>query len=611
MSFFSQLKERRLFQIVAAYLAAGWVAIEVINTQVERGIVPELAYNLALTWFLAGIPAAFLVGWHHGEKGKQKAPVSEVLIIAVIMVSVLGLSGVSVANYVSERSAIAAARASALSLDRIAVLYFEDHTRDQELQHVADGLTESLIEELHAVRSLDVISRNGVGQYRGTTLPPDSVARALKAGTIVQGDIERVGDRLRVSVSVLEGETGAPYGRRASFERAADDLLGIREELAGEVSRQLRDWIGREVELRRARRETSDQAAWLLYLRAERARKDGEEAFRHHDQASGLAAFARADSLSRQAELLDPVWAAPAVLRGEILRRRAGLSHDRHERVTLLREGRAEVEPVLERDPNNARALGLRGDLRYYEYLQNLTPDEREAAALRQAARQDFEAAIRFDPTLAGVWSALAHMYYGESVTDAVRAGERAYEEDAYLDAADAILWRLYSGHYDDLGNFTRARWACEEGARRFPHQDRFVSCQLELMHTPAVEPDPDRAWALAARIDSLAAPHRKEWARTQTQIFVGGALIRADMPDSARAVLDRAVRAVDTSFDPELELLTFAAAMYSMLGDDDRAIDLLKLHRTASPHASFEHHWWYRSIRSHPRYAEIADPHH
>lgn len=611
MTLFPQLKQRRLVQIVFAYLAAGWIALEVVDQLTQHGVLPELVYRLGLVWYLAGIPAAFLVGWHHGERGKQRAPLSEVVIIAGIALSVLGLTSFSVVGYVSERSAIAAARASALALDRIAVLYLDDRSPGRELQHLADGLTESLIDELHAVRGLDVISRNGVGQYRGTELPPDSVARALQAGTVVQGEIERVGDRVRVSVSVLEGETGAPYGRRASFERPADDLLGIRDELAREVSRQLRDWIGREVELRRARSETSDPAAWLLYLRAERARKDGEDAMRHHDQAAAMAAFARADSLSRQVELLDADWAAPAILRGEILRRRAGLAHDRHERVALLRQGRAEIDPVLERDPNNARALGLRGDLRYYEYLQNLIPDEREATALRQAAREDFEAATRFDPTLAGVWSALAHMYYGESPTDAVRAGERAYEEDAYLNAADAILWRLYTSHYDDLGNFTRARWACEEGARRFPHDDRFVSCQLELMHTPAVEPDPDRAWALAARIDSLAAPQRKEWARTQTQIFVGGALIRAGMPDSARTVLDRAVQAVDTRFDPELELLTFAAAMYSMLGDDDRAIDLLKLHRTASPHASFEHHWWYRSIRSHPRYAEIAGEHH
>lgn len=607
MGFFSELRERRLFQIVAAYLAAGWVGIEVINTQVERGLLPDLAYNLALVWFLAGIPAAFLVGWHHGEKGKQKAPISEVVVLLVLAVSVVGFSGVSVADYVAQRSAIMAARESALDLDRIAVLYFDDRTPGRELQHVADGLTESLIEELSAVRSLDVISRNGVGQFRGSEVRPDSVARVLQAGTIVEGDIERVGDRLRVNVALLEGQTGAPYGGRASFERPADDLMAVREELAREVSRQLRAGMGREVQLRRARTGTSDQAAWVLYLRAERARKDGEDALVRHDDEAAREAFARADSLSRQVELLDPAWAAPAILRAELEYRRARLAHDRHQRVEHAQRGRAEIAPVLEAEPTHARALGLRGTLRYFEYLQNMIPDEDEAAALRQQARVDFEAAVRLDPTLADVWSGLAHMYYGESITDAVMAGERAYEEDAYLDAANVVLWRLYTSHYDDLGNFNKAVRFCNEGARRFPEDDRFVSCQLELMHTPAVAPDPDRAWELAARIDSLAAPQRKEFARVQTRIFVAGALARASMPDSARAVLDRAVAAIDPHFDPELELLTVAAAMMSMLGDDDRAIDLLKRHRTARPNASFEHHWWYRSIRSHPRYPEIA----
>lgn len=611
MGIFSEFRERRLFQIVFSYLAAGWIGLEVVDQLIQNEVLPALVYRIALVWYLAGIPAAFLIGWHHGEKGKQRAPISEVAILLILAVSVVGFSGKSVAEYVSHRSAVAAARESALALDRIAVMYFEDRTPGQELQHLADGLTENLIDELRAVRGLDVISRNGVSQFRDQRVSPDSVARVLQAGTIVQGDIDRVGDRLRVTVALLEGETGAPYGGRASFELPGNDLMAVREELAREVSRQLRTGMGREVQLRRARNETSDQAAWVLYMRAEQARKEGEEALRHHDDTSARAAFARADSLSRQVELLDPTWDAPALLRGELQYRLARLAHDRHQRVEHARLGQAEIAPALEADRNNPRALGIRGTLRYFEYLQSLIPDEGEAAALRQLAREDMEAAVRIDPTFAGVWSGLAHMYYGESITDAVRAGERAYEEDAYLDVANGILWRLYTSHYDDLGNFTKALWACNEGARRFPEDDRFVSCQLELMHTPVVAPDPARAWELAARIDSLAAPNRKEYARVQTRIFVAGALARANMPDSARAVLDRAVGEIDTRFDPELGLLTYGAAMMSMLGDDDRAIDMLKRHRTAKPDASFEHHWWWRSVRSHPRYSEIAASHH
>lgn len=611
MRFFSEFRQRRLFQIVASYLAAGWIALEVLDQLTQHEVLPELAYELGLLWYLAGIPAAVLVGWHHGEKGRQKAPVSELLILTVVGLSVLGFSGFRVADHVTREAALAAARESALALDRIAVLYFEDLSADQQLQHVADGLTESLIEEFARVRNFEVVSRNGVARFRGEDIPPESIAAELRAGTLVQGDIRRSGDNVRVSVRLLEGETGAAFGRRVSFERPADDFFAIQDELAREVSRMLREWLGDEVDLRRSRRETTSQAAWVLYQRAEKARKDAESALRHHDDHAAHASFARADSILDHVEQLDPQWPAPAVLRGELAYRRARLSHDRHERIAHIDEGLAAADRALALDPIYARAVGLRGILRYYRYIQNVVPEPDRAEALRQAARQDLERAVELDPTQAVVWSALNHLYYSaESAADAVRAGERAYEEDAYLDVADQILWRLYTGHYD-LGNFTRARQNCEEGARRFPENDRFATCELELLHTAAFPPDADRAWQLAARIDSLAQPHRREFARVQSEIFVAGALHRAGLADSARAVLRRAHDRVNPELDPRRELLTFEAAMWSMLGDDDQAIDLLKRHKAANPDASFDHHWWWRTVRSHPRYPEIASSHH
>jgi hypothetical protein len=129
-------------------------------------------------------------------------------------------------------------------------------------------------------------------------------------------------------------------------------------------------------------------------------------------------------------------------------------------------------------------------------------------------------------------------------------------------------------------------------------------------MHTTAYPADPDRAWALAARVDSLAAPQRRDYARVQSQVFVAGALVRAALPDSARAVLRRAERDMSADIDPTRELLTLAAAVWSMAGDQDHAIDLLKRHQAANPHASFDHHWWYRTIRSHPRYRELETHH-
>lgn len=610
MGIFSELRERRLFQIVFSYLAAGYVGLEVVDQLIQNEVLPGLTYKLALVWYLAGIPVALLVGWHHGEKGKQHAPLSEKVTILGLAIIVLGFTGMTVTGHVQEARAVAAAEASALDLRRVAVLYFDDYTPGGEFGHVADGLTEGLIQELSAVRALQVISPNGVRPFRGQDIDPAEVGRALEAGALVKGSIDQEGDQLRVNIALLEGETGAPF-ERVTFRRPAADPVAVQAELVSEVARLLRNQLGEEVQLQRTRRQAVNPAAWIHYQRAETERKAAEDALRHHDGHAAEASFDRADALLEQAELVDAEWSAPALMRGEIDYRRARNAHDRHERVRWIEAGLAEAASVLEREPSNAKALGLRGTLRYYKYLQNLTHDEDEARALRQLAKEDLEQSVRLQPSLATSWSALQHLYItGESLPDAVMAGQRAYEEDAYLEAAEEILWRLYGGQYD-LGNFPQASRACMEGARRFPTNDRFVTCQLELMHTPAIRPDPERAWALVEQVDSLAADHRREYAAIQSRLYLAGALARAGLPDSARAVLERAHRAITPEIDPERDLIYQEAAMLSMMGDDDRAIDLLKIHRAAVPSTSYEHHWWWRTVRSHPRYSEIASPVH
>src|SRR5687768_10999641 len=153
---FSQIRDRRLFQIVASYLAAGWIGLTVVDQFVNRGIVPGLIYEIALIGYLCGIPAAFLVGWHHGEKGEQRAPRSEVAMLTTLALAFLVLSSFSVSDYWTTRRTLEAAqRESETDLSSIGVLYFEDYTGGEH-RHIADALTEALIDELTRVPALDV-----------------------------------------------------------------------------------------------------------------------------------------------------------------------------------------------------------------------------------------------------------------------------------------------------------------------------------------------------------------------------------------------------------------------------------------------------------------------
>lgn len=601
-----RLWQRRFFHIVGAYLAGGWIALELVDHLVDRGYLSELVYRLTLLWYVAGMFAAVLIAWHHGAKGRQRAPRSELALLAVLGVVALGFSGSTVFTYTTERTALAAAMASRLDLQRVAVLYFEDLSPDAELAPVADGLTESTILELAAVRGLDVLSRGAVLPYRGSAVPPEQVGRALEAGTLVGGSVERIGDRLRICFRLLDGESGVEF-QRTSFDVRPEELLAAQDTLVGVAARMLREWLGEEVRLRGSRRATSDVTAWLLYQRAERLRKDGETALLAGDLPAMAGALQAADSLLVLAQRADGAWAEPAVLRGHLAYRQARVATSLDDLLRAVELGLARVAPALTLQPNHAWGLEIRGTLKYWLWLQAVEPDPARSDDLFHAARADLEQAVRVDPALASAHAILSHLYLNlPDIPAAVLAARRAYEEDAYLENADAVVWRLVASSYN-LEQFTEMQRWCDLGRRRFPDHFRFVSCQLQLMTTPAVAPDIPRAWSLLARLDSVVPPYQADYERLRGELAIGGALARAGLPDSARAVVDRVHAALSPAVDPDRELFRMEAYIRTLLGDYDRALDLLKLDAALHPGGGYDELWWWRELRSHPRWREVV----
>ena len=505
------------------------------------------------------------------------------------------------------RAAPAAAGAGGLDPRHVAVLYFEDQSRDGKLGYLADGLTEALIGDLSRVQPLVVTSRNGVSPYRHAVTPPDSIARALNAGTVVQGSVDDVGGRVRVAIRLIDGASGADY-KRGTFEQPTGNALATRDSLVGRVEEFLRERLGEEVTLRSAQRGTGVAAAWSLEQQAERSRKDAEWWLQQDSLAHTMAAFERADSLAAAAEAADPQWAEPIVLRGQVAYRRARLGKDRRELSHWIDVATAHAERAVGREPSDPAALELRGTVRLYAFLQQLAGDPARADALLGGARKDLEAAVQFDPTRASAYSALSFLYYQtEDVPAALLAARKAYEQDAYLTAAPDILSRLFFGSYD-LEQFTQAKRWCLEGERRFPRDYRFAECRIFLMTTDMAPADGPDAWRLLARIDStIPGPHRVA-EHHRAQMLVGAVLARAGLKDSARHVLIAARAGRED--DPQQELPLLEAFGRTLLDEPGEAIELLKRYVAANPAHSFQRggdvSWWWRDLRKDPRFTQL-----
>lgn len=620
MGTWQELRDRRLVQIILGYVAAGWLVLQGVDQLVGRALLPELAYRLTLVAYLGGLPVSVIVGWFHGERGAQRVPKLEVVLLVPVLLGIVLTGGVVVREFEESRGPDLA-ESSMFDLRRLAVLYFEDLSEDGELGYLSDGLAESLVEQLDRVRGLDVVSLNGVRRYRGTAVTVDSIARALRAGTVIEGALEPEGRRadgnprqVRVTTRLYDGESGARV-RQSTFVVPTRDLLAARDSLGREITRSLRSWLGDEVRLREARRGTDDLAAWTLLHRANRLRADGEKALASHREEVTADAFRRADSLYGLASRMDSGWVEPAVQRGWLAYRRSRAAHEPEEMARLVEAGLGHARTALRRaprpsDPEHAEALELRGTLRYWKHLQHLVHDPAEQRALLAGAVEDLEAATRQDPGRARAHAVLSHYHYtAQDLPGVLLAARTAYEEDAYLDEADTILWRLFLANYD-LAQFNRAGNWCEEGRARFPHDSRLALCPLYLLTAPTREPDVAAAWRAYARLDSLLPAGEPHPFRNLGRTLVGTVIGRTGLADSAREVLvDARLPTELRELDPNLDLVALEAFARTRLGDLDTAFALMR--RYAAVNHGFERggarHWWWEDLRQHPRFEELV----
>jgi serine/threonine-protein kinase len=492
----------------------------------------------------------------------------------------------------------------------IAVLYFDRRPQMDSLGYLADGITEELIHELSVIPTLHVISRYGVAPYRGTTVPPDSIARALKVGTLVHGTVNELADRLRLTVSLIEGATGAEIGS-TSFERPQNQIFALQEDLASEVAVFLRRRLGEEVKLResRARSARHDPRAWHLFQHAEELSKDVDPLLIAGDTAGAAGRLVRADSLLRRAEAIEPGWIRPAISRGWLAFKQLDIvgTFDKAHYQRWTTAGLMHANRALGMDSTDPDGLELRGTLRYYRWLFNLVSDSAASATLVAQAEADLQRATEGNPAAAFGLSLLSHLLMAQSRTaQAKLAALRAYEADPYLATARQTIWRLFQTSLELEQSGEARRW-CHEGERRFPEYFRFTECQLWLFALKDQKPDIDGLWRFYGRYLEVSPP-TAVFTRHYGLMLVAIGLARAGLRDSS---VSTALRArADSTVDQTRDLALLEAIARTLLGDREEALRQLGVYYRANPHlrASMpqDQSWWWRDLRQDPRYWEL-----
>jgi TolB-like protein/Tfp pilus assembly protein PilF len=164
------------------------------------------------------------------------------------------------------RKTEAAAGLDAQVFDSLVVLPFANLNADPELEYFVEGITDLLITDLGRIRSLKVISRTSAMQYKSARKPLPQIAGELKVKAAVEGAVMRVGERVRVTVQLIEAATDRHVWAEC-YERNLRGILSLQNELVETIAAKIRVELTPEEEARLASHPQVDHEAYEAYLK--------------------------------------------------------------------------------------------------------------------------------------------------------------------------------------------------------------------------------------------------------------------------------------------------------------------------------------------------------
>jgi TolB-like protein/Flp pilus assembly protein TadD len=239
-SFFAELRRRKVVQAAAIYGAVAWGVTEVAVTVVEQLFLPQWVSTLAVIGFVVGFPVAMFLSWtfdftsegiHRtsvsSRRGKASIAVSMVLLVA-------GTAGLFFLIKPALQNQPARPGPIDIQPNSIAVLPFENSGQDPNDSFLSEGLSDELRDQLGRVAGIRIAARSSSIVAREQRLDALAISTKLGVANLVEGSLRRQGNKLKVSVQLIEGSSGlAPWSE--TFERGPNELLNVQQAIAEQV----------------------------------------------------------------------------------------------------------------------------------------------------------------------------------------------------------------------------------------------------------------------------------------------------------------------------------------------------------------------------------------
>ena len=198
----------------------------------------------------------------------------------------LGLAAVTAAAVI-----VWNARSGGLSqrIDSLAVLPFQNLSGDPEQEYFADGMTDAVTTDQAKIKALRLVSRTSLARYKGSRKTAPEIAREINVKAVLEGAVERAGDRVRITVRLVRANTDQPVWAE-SYEKEMRDVLRLQDDVARSIAREIQIEVTPEESAKLTSAREIDPAAYQAYLKGRyfwnlRTRDSVRKAIEYFEQA--------------------------------------------------------------------------------------------------------------------------------------------------------------------------------------------------------------------------------------------------------------------------------------------------------------------------------------
>ena len=299
MNLFSELKRRNVYKVAVAYIVAGWALSQGIAQVFPVFDIPNWVIRLIVLLIIIGLPIALVLAWSFEITPEGIKRTEDVDLVAAaqqpkkhtwIYVVVLGAL-LSIGLFLLGRCSAGTKTASATGISNksIAVLPFDNLSRDPDNAYFAEGVQDEILTRLAKVADLKVISRTSTQHFKSTPDNLPQIAKQLGVSHILEGSVQKASDQVRVNVQLINALTDAHLWAD-TYDRKLTDIFAVESDIAKTIAETLQARLTGSEKSSIAKAPTANPEAYELYLKGrffwnKRTGVDLRKAIDYFDQA--------------------------------------------------------------------------------------------------------------------------------------------------------------------------------------------------------------------------------------------------------------------------------------------------------------------------------------